>query len=124
MSNPDSQRSEAVQKRRRKFHSALCSCSYCVSFYENKSSVISPYWQCFCSECTEISTQEMKSALEKSDISGGRHLINVCTCVCGVCKICLGNLEFFFTVMMHKQSDEKCGCPLCSSYDCTNRESF
>jgi len=105
------------QRKRRKFHSPLCNCVFCVDFYETKQSTTDPTWECFCSECTSITSDEMDLTLKSSQkIQQFLRRANNCECTCGYCASCVTDTEFFFTVYRHKQRDEQCACPFCQSH--------
>jgi hypothetical protein len=127
MSNNDSQRSidntnntvnTHQRRQRRKFHGLSCACVFCVDFYENKTRQTSPDWQCFCSECTDITSEEMEKALADTDFFRFLRRANNCLCRCGVCATCVSCTEFFYTVYWHKQTRIECKCPFCELYDC------
>jgi hypothetical protein len=130
MSNNDSQRpidnSNTQQRRqRRKFHSPLCDCVFCMDFYETKIRQTSPDWQCFCQECATISyeemdeemNEEMNEALHTADVRQYLRRTNNCFCRCGVCANCVNDTEFFYTVYWHKKTRIECKCPFCELYD-------
>ena len=111
VANVDS--TQRKQRKRRKFHSPLCNCFFCVDFYETNTSKTDPTWQCFCPDCTDIESTEMEETLNTSDLKQFLRRANNCECRCGVCATCVSDAEFFYTVYRHKESDEQCVCPFC-----------
>ena len=126
MSNNDSQRpidntvnthQHHQRRQRRKFHGLTCECVFCVEFYENKTRQSSPDWQCFCSKCTTLTSEEMKETLADSNVRQYLRRTNNCLCQCGVCANCVSYTEFFYTVYWHKKTRTECKCPFCELYD-------
>lgn len=111
IANVDS--AQRKHRKRRKFHSPLCNCFFCVDFYETKTSSTDPTWQCFCPDCTDIESTEMEETLHTSDLKQFLRRANNCECRCGVCASCVSDTEFFYTVYRHKESDAQCTCPFC-----------
>ena len=104
--------------QRRKFHGLTCECVFCVDFYDNKTRKTEPDWQCFCSECTDQTSEEMEKALlDKPDVFRFLRRANNCLCRCGVCATCVSCTEFFYTVYCHKQTFIECKCPFCELYN-------
>ncbi len=109
---------QSIQQRR-KFHGLTCICVFCLDYYDNDVCTQCPNWECFCPECTEVTIDDMIESVDNSDIRQYLRRANNCFCQCGVCANCVSNIEFFYTVFRHKQSQFKCCCPFCDLYDTT-----